>query len=265
MASKKLIALIQARMGSTRLPGKVLMDIAGHPVLWHIWNRLKTIPEVDEVVVATSTESANQKLTDFCAAAGIPFFAGHEDNVLDRFYHAAKAHAATAVMRVTGDCPLIDPGTSQRVIRAFLEASPPVDYTATAAGALAFKETHGRFPDGVDTEVFSFAALERAWHEAAEGLDKGESVTSYIWRHPDRFTVQKVFNTTDLGQLRWTLDRPEDLEFVRQVYAALYVPGQPFGLEDVLALMRRRPELQEINRCWVGQEKYGTHYQNTTS
>jgi spore coat polysaccharide biosynthesis protein SpsF len=183
--------------------------------------------------------------------------------VLDRFYWAGKERGATVLMRVTGDCPLIDPGTSRRVLRTFLEAKPSVDYVATAAGALAFREKQGRFPDGVDTEVFSFAALERAWREAAEGLDKGESVTSYIWRHPDRFTVRKVFHDTDLGQLRWTLDRPEDLEFVRQVYGALYVAGKAFGLQDVLALMHRRPELQEINRCWIGQEKYGTYYQNT--
>lgn len=263
MNKQHVVALIQARMGSTRLPGKVLMDICGQPVIWHIWQRLKSIPELDEVVVATSTETANMELTDYCTQTGIPYFCGNENNVLDRFYRAGQERGATVLMRVTGDCPLIDPGTSRRVLRAFLEATPPVDYVATAAGALAFKEKQGRFPDGVDTEVFSFAALARAWHEAAEGLDKGESVTSYIWRHPDRFTVRKVFNEADLGQLRWTLDRPEDLEFVRQVYRALYKPNQPFGMAEVLALMRQRPELQEINRCWIGQEKYGTYYQNT--
>ncbi len=261
MSKQHVVALIQARMGSTRLPGKVLMDICGQPVIWHIWQRLKSIPELDEVVVATSTEAANQKLTDFCSAAGIPYFSGHEDNVLDRFYHAARQHAATVVMRVTGDCPLIDPGTSRRVLRAFLEAEPPVAYAATNAGVLAHQDKRGSFPDGTDTEVFAFSALERAWHDAADGLDKGEAVTSYIWRHPELFRSVKVYHTTDLGHLRWTLDRPEDLEFVRRVYGALYKPGSIFGLDDILALLQREPEIARINQQWVGQEKYEKYYQ----
>jgi spore coat polysaccharide biosynthesis protein SpsF (cytidylyltransferase family) len=261
MSKQHVVALIQARMGSTRLPGKVLMDICGQPVIWHIWQRLKSIPELDEVVVATSTEPANVALTDYCAQAGIPFFRGNENNVLDRFYWAGKERGATVLMRVTGDCPLIDPGTSQLVLRTFLSAAPPYDYVATKAGVLAHQALEGRFPDGTDTEVFSFAALERAWRDASEGLDKGESVTSYIWRNTELFRVHKVAHSSDLGRMRWTLDQPEDLEFVRRVYAALYRPGRVFGLEDIVSLLQREPALAHINQQWVGQEKYGKYYQ----
>jgi len=260
-AKKRIIALIQARMGSTRLPGKVLMDICGHPVLWHIANRLKQVPEIDEIVVATSIGRENNVLEKFCHDENISCFRGSENEVMDRFYQAAKYYKAEIVVRVTADCPLIDPESVRLAIRTFLDTSAQFDYVSLAKGAAVFKQKVNKYPDGTDVEVVSFSALERAWQEATEPLDRGESVFSYIWRRKNVFRCLHIPFSADLSNYRWTLDCPEDLEFIRQIYGKLYRSGYCFSMIDVIRLLEAEPVLLKINKVGIGKEAYEKYWQ----
>ncbi|NQS89067.1 glycosyltransferase family protein [Patescibacteria group bacterium] len=258
--NKRIVAIIQARIGSTRLSGKILMDICGYPVIWHIWNRLKNISEIDEIVVATSREQANDILERFCVSENISYFRGSENEVLDRFYQAAKCYHADIIIRITGDCPLIDPQSISIAIQRFLKSETGLDYVGLATGAGVFGKKVNKFPDGTDAEVIAFEALERAWSEATDSLDRGEAVTSYIWRNKDIFKCEMIYCERDLGHLRWTLDRPEDLEFVRKVYKRLYNSDKCFSMFDVLKLLEDEPALAEINKNWIGKENYEKYY-----
>ncbi|MDP2601854.1 MAG: aminotransferase class III-fold pyridoxal phosphate-dependent enzyme [Deltaproteobacteria bacterium] len=231
-----VVAIIQARMGSTRLPGKVLADIAGRPMLWHIVGRVRRASTVGRVVIATSTARADDPVEEFCRAHEIACFRGSETDVLDRYYQAARESAADTVVRVTGDCPLIDPQVIDRVVAVFL--AEECDYATNT-----FRYT---YPDGLDTEVFSFAALESAWRQAARPAER-EHVTPYL-KTSGLFQVRNVENEIDLSKrnLRWTVDEPSDLEFARAVYARLGSCGV-FGYRDVVRLQEEEPDLYQIN------------------
>lgn len=241
-----ILAIIQARMGSTRLPGKVLADICGKPMLWHVWNRVRTVPSVDKAVVATSVNQADDPVVDFCMRHEIGYFRGNEADVLDRFYQAAKTFCADGVVRITADCPLIDPGVVDRVVRVYLGGD--YDYVSNTL--------RYTYPDGLDTEVLTFAALEAAWREARLPLER-EHVTPYL-RLSGRFRVLNVENEKGLpkGYLRWTVDEPADLEFVRAVYLRLGSNGQPFGWSDILHLLDKEPHLMGINQGIICNEGY---------
>lgn len=257
---KKIVILLQARMGSSRLPSKVMIDICGQPVIWHIVNRLKTVPEADEVVVATSVNPENKVLEELCRNKDIACFRGSENEVLDRFYNASQYYKADIIVRVTGDCPLIDPGSISMAIRAFLEADGAFDYIALATGAVSFKEIVKKFPDGTDTEIVSFQALERAWKEAADQIDRGESALSYIWRRPDMFKCKTIPFLWDAGEMRWTLDYEEDLTFIKKVYEKLYRPDYCFSMMDVMKLLEKEPYLSDINKCRISGKNYEKYY-----
>lgn len=245
MKRLKTVAIVQARLGSTRLPGKVLADIAGQPMLWHVIQRLRRATALDDIWVATSEQASDDALAAYCAAQGFAVFRGSEEDVLDRYYQAARAAAADFVVRITADCPLLDPAVVDKVVRAFDSARH--DYVANV-----FRYT---YPDGLDTEVFSFAALERAWHEAVPGPER-EHVT-VLMRTSGRFrTGANVEHTTDLSrrQLRWTVDTAADLAFVRRVFAAF--GDQPFGLEEVLGLLEKNPTLTQMNESSIRNEGY---------
>ena len=241
-----IAAIVQARMGSTRLPGKTLMDLAGRPLLGHLVDRARRIPGLDAVVVATTDRPADRAILDFAAAEGLPVYAGSENDVLDRFHQAADRFGVSVVVRVTPDCPLLDPTVAGLVLKRFLDAGGGLDYASNTQPPT--------FPDGQDTEVFSAAALARAWREARLPSER-EHVTPYIWKHPDRFRLASVRHAEDLSALRWTVDEPADLDFVRAVHARLGAQGT-FGMEDVLALLRREPALLEINRSLTRNEGY---------
>lgn len=238
-----VVAIIQARMSSTRLPGKIMADIAGRPMLWHVVNRVNQAKMVDKVVLATTTEKADDSVADFCAANGITCFRGSEMDVLDRFYWAARENLAHAVVRITSDCPLTDPDVIDRVVTEFQESGS--DY---AANCIRYT-----YPHGLDVEVFTFEVLEKAWREAKKPTER-EHVTPYI-RFSNRFTVRRVEQNKDLSSHRWTVDESADLEFVRQVYAH-FAPKRNFRLKDVLGLLRDKPELSEINRGIIMHEAY---------
>lgn len=242
-----IVAIIQARMGSTRLPGKVLLDLQGQPLLWHVVQRVRQAQTVDQVVIATSETTPNEAIVDFSEGqqAKVLCFRGSEDDVLDRYYQAARWIQADLIVRVTADCPLIDPTVIDRVVTAHVQSD--YDYTSNTI--------ERTYPDGLDTEVFTFAALTRAWQEA-KLLSEREHVTPYIWKNDDIFTIQQVTQAQDWSHLRWTVDEPEDLTFARNVYHHLYQPEPTFLMEDVIELLKVRPELAEINQGFVTNEGY---------
>ncbi len=239
-------------MGSSRLPGKIVQLVAGRPMLWHIVDRLRHAPGVTKVVVASTTAEADAPVHALCAELGVPSFAGSELDVLDRFYRAAEAHGADPILRITADCPFVDPELVGRVLALYETGA--YHYTAAATGCVAFY-THGwKYPDGLDVECFSFAALATAHREATVRSDR-EHVTPYLYR-TKRFHVGLVPAAGDWGALRWTVDHAADLDLVRRVYDALYRPDHPFGMRDILEHVTKHPELSRLNESFIGHEGY---------
>lgn len=235
----KIVAIIQARMGSTRLPGKVMKLILDKPViLWDI-DRVSLSKLIDEVVIALPDGGENDIIVATVKKYNdeIIITRGSEDNVLERYYHAAVQANAEVVVRITSDCPLIDPVVADSVIDFFLNND--CDYCSNT-----LVQT---YPRGLDTEVFSFSALERAYNEAKEEYEK-EHVTPYILENPDKFRLFNVPNNTDLSHFRWTLDTQEDFEFIKAVYEKIYPKKQHFLMNDVLDLLNKEPDLIEINK-----------------
>jgi len=239
-----VVAVVQARMGSRRLPGKSLADIEGKPMLWHVVERVKRARLVDRVVVATSTQPADNAIEEMCHAHGIACYRGSENDVLDRFYHAARGERAAKVVRITADCPLMDPEVIDQVVRRFERGD--LDYASNAMVR--------SYPDGLDTEVFSFAALECAWHEASKTSER-EHVTPYL--RSEKFRTANVENhSICLSQhYRWTVDEAEDLEFIRSVYRA-FREKRNFGMNDVLELLEKNPGLEKMNSEIVSNRGY---------
>jgi spore coat polysaccharide biosynthesis protein SpsF (cytidylyltransferase family) len=235
----RVIAVVQARLGSTRLPGKALAPVAGRPMLAHVLARAAAVPGVDRVVLATTVSPEDDALVEVARGAGAAWVRGSAEDVLDRFRSAIEAHPADAVVRVTGDCPLLDPAVSGLVLAEYLRRPDALDYASNVHPPT--------YPDGLDTEVVSRAALEAAWREARLGSDR-EHVTPFIWRQPGRFRLASVAGAPDLSGLRWTVDDARDLALVRAVHDALAPDGRRlFGLGEVLDLLRARPDLTSIN------------------
>lgn len=252
------VIIIQARMGSSRMPGKVLRLLAGRPMLAHIVERVAQANGVGKVVVATSDQPADKQIIEFCEASGIACFAGNELDVLDRFYQAALAFGADPVVRITADCPLADPLVIADLLALF--ESGNYDHVGVATGAGALFANGGRFPDGLDAECMRFAALERAWKEARVATDR-EHVTPYIWRQPAEFKLAQLKSKEDYSTLRLTVDNEQDFDVIEQIYKALYSSLRPFLLADVLAFLESHPDIAGINRQFVGQEGYAELWQ----
>ena len=234
----KVVAIIQARMGSTRLPGKVLTDLAGEPMLARVVERTGRAETLDEVVVATTVETADAAIVELCAARGWPCFRGRQDDVLDRYYRVAVEHQADVVVRITSDCPLIEPGVVDRVAGVFLRNQPNVDYASNTLEPRTF-------PRGLDTEVMRFDALERAWLNAKDTPSR-EHVTSYIHGHPEQFRLVAVRNDVDYSHMRWCVDTPEDRDFAVRVYE--HFGHGRFSWQEVLAVLQDHPRWMELNR-----------------
>lgn len=232
----KIVAIIQARMGSVRLPGKVMLDLEGDSVLARVVARVKRARTIGEVMVATSDGAGDDVIVAECKRLAANVFRGDEHDVLDRYYQAAKFARAEIVVRITADCPLLDPETTDSTVSKFLEQRP--DYASNALVRT--------YPRGLDTEVFTFAALEQVWREATERYQRAH-VTPYIFQNPERFRVLAIQGQRDYSGFRWTLDTREDLEFLRAVYARF--PGRDdFGWSEVLSVLEREPYLSELNR-----------------
>lgn len=243
----KTVAIVQARMGSTRLPGKVLKPLAGKPMLWHVLRRALAAKKIDEVVLATTTAPEDRALEPVAHALGVRVVFGHPTDVLDRYYQAARASGAEAVARVTADCPFLDAGVVDACVELFQRSGK-------AYASNAIKRT---FPDGLDVEVFSFAALEAAWKEASLASER-EHVTPFIWKNPGRFPAAELVRETDLSALRWCVDNPEDLALAQAVCAELGRDGRLFGYHELLQFIEKRPDLAALNagiNCNEGYEK----------
>lgn len=225
-------------MGSTRLPGKVLEIVAGKPVLWHLFNRLKRSKEIHSTVLATSESPSDDVLQSFAKEFKIPCFRGDEKNVLDRYYRAATKFKGGVVVRITGDSPLIDPKIADKVIRKHLSSG--ADYTSNS-----IKKT---YPIGLAVEVFRYAALKKA-NERAEHSYEREHVTPYFYLHPEKFKIQSLEAVGKLRRpdLRLTLDTAEDLALIKKIFGELYRPGRIFYTEDIIDLLDRKPRLAKIN------------------
>lgn len=232
----KVVAIIQARMGSTRLPGKVLQDIGGDTMLARVVRRTQRASLLDDILVATTTKAADDAIVAECNRLHVPVYRGSEDDVLDRYYQAARMTQPDAVVRITSDCPLIAPDVIDKVIAAFARNWP--DYASNF-----IKRT---YPRGLDTEIIRFAVLEQAWQAAAESYQRAH-VTPYIHQQPDKFRLLSVENETDYSHYRWTVDTPDDLTFVQMVYSRLG-NDDSFSWLDALDLLRREPSLAELNR-----------------
>ncbi|MBZ5666752.1 MAG: glycosyltransferase family protein [Acidobacteriia bacterium] len=249
----KTVAIIQARMGSNRLPGKVLRPILGKPMLWYIVRRVRAVPLIDEVVVAIPDGPTDEELRKFCAANDIAHFSGSELDVLDRFYRAAQQHSADPVLRITADCPLVDPELVEKLISKY--RSGGYDYAAVSAGADASRTEGGCFPDGMDAECFNFASLEKAWKEAQDPRDR-EHVTRFIWRRKGLFRCTKLMADREYHHLRLTVDYPQDFEVASRIYKRLFREDRIFHLSDIVDLLEREPEIIKPNEHLVEGQHY---------
>jgi glutamate-1-semialdehyde aminotransferase/spore coat polysaccharide biosynthesis protein SpsF (cytidylyltransferase family) len=239
-----IVAIVQARMGSSRLPGKTVADVAGQPLLLHVVERVRNARRVDKVVVATTNQSSDDPIAALCQAEKVQYFRGSENDVLDRFYKTAQANSADIVVRITADCPLIDPEVIDNVVARFQVGD--CDYVSNIV--------RYTYPDGLDTEVFSFAALERAWREAKKPSER-EHVTPYLRTEKFRTANVESESPVPLGKYRWTVDHPADLEFVRRIYEA-FSGNEQFGYQDIFHLLRERPELATIQAETITNEGY---------
>ena len=238
-----IIALVQARTGSSRLPGKVLAPLAGRPMIEHVLRRTAQ-SAVQETVLVTSDTAPDDALAAAVGDMGFPVRRGNLHDVLDRYHQAAVASRADVVVRITGDCPLIDPEVIDRCIAAFRQGA--FDYVSNAYPSPSF-------PDGLDVEVFSCDALEQAWREGKKPSER-EHVTPYIWNRPRLFRLGSVACAEDLSSLRLTVDEEADLLFMRKVFAA--INSETARLQDILDLLRHRPQLCSVNAGILRNEGY---------
>ncbi len=232
-----ILAILQARMSSSRLPGKVLMPILGKPMLFFQIERVLRSNLLDKLVIATSNDSSDDPIESFCEGNGVECFRGSLNNVLDRYYRCAEKFKPDTVVRLTGDCPLADPEVIDSTVRYFIDNN--CDYVTNGG-----KEP--TFPDGLDVEVFTFESLRESW-ENAELPSEKEHVTQYIKRHPGRHKLGVYKNQQDFSGLRWTVDEPRDFELVSKIYKELYPNNFYFTTDDIITLFKRKPDLAAIN------------------
>lgn len=258
----RIVAIIQARMASSRLPGKVLLDIEGQPMLARTVERARRARTVERVVVATTIDPSDDAVAALCAQRGYLLYRGSMHDVLDRYYQAASAFQAEVVVRITADCPLLDPDLVDATVCALWGQT----WSGTSSALGAVQETvydfttnrlpppWGRtYPIGLDTEVCTFAGLERAWREADQPHQR-EHVMPYFYEQPGRYRIYQLNHDMDYGALRWTVDTSEDLAFARAIYAH-FKKHDDFTWLDVLALLQREPELAKLN-SGVQHKKY---------
>jgi len=256
----RIIAIIQARRASSRLPDKVLLDIAGQPMLIQVYERTCMASTIDQTVIATTTDPADDAIQALCEQRGYPVCRGSVQDVLDRYYQTAHFYNAQVVVRITADCPVIDPDVIDVTVNSFLgiENTPHANLATMTEYPYDFAANRlpppwGRtYPIGLDTEVCSYEALETAWFEADDAHQR-EHVMPFFYEHPERFRILHVTHKPDYGHLRWTVDTPEDLELIRQIYS--HFPGRnDFSWFEILDLIERKPELATINASVVHKD-----------
>ena len=243
---KKLI-IVQARMTSTRLPGKVMEVVCGKPLLEHIIDRLKRVKYADRIVIATTVNETDDIIVELCEKLDISYYRGSEEDVLGRYYETAVEYGGDIIIRITSDCPVIDPDVVDSLINFYIKNIKLYDYVSNT-----MKRT---YPMGMDVEVFSFRLLNEAYANAYDPFDR-EHVTPFIKMRPQQFRLYNILYWTDMSRYRWTLDTPEDLELISKIFDALFYQNPSFSLKDMLDQMERTPEWETIN-AHVETKKYG--------
>lgn len=236
----KIVLIIQARMTSTRLPGKVLKTVLGKPLLAYQLERLRRVKSADGLVVATTTNDTDEPIVALCQELGVAVYRGSETDVLSRYYEAAQVHQADAIVRVTSDCPLIDPDVLETLIQFYRAHADQYDYVSNSLG------DPPTFPRGLDTEVFSMNALAEA-HTCATHPAEREHVTPYLYRRPEYYRLHGITHPVNLSHHRWTVDTPEDFELIERILSALYPINPRFGMADVLALLEEHLDWMALN------------------
>jgi len=235
-----ILGVLQARMSSTRLPGKVLKQVLGKPLLELQIERLRRSCRLEKLVLATSDRPEDSPIEELCKKLSVTCFRGSLEDVLDRVYRAALVYSPTAILRLTADCPLADPTLIDKLVRFFELGN--YDYASNTLDRT--------WPDGLDAEITRFETLHAAWTDASSAHDR-EHVTPYIYLHPERFSLGSLTQDTDYSHLRWTVDDPIDFQLIEQIYAALYPSSANFTTQDVLRLLESRPDLKVLNAAWV--------------
>jgi len=252
-ANLSIVTVIQARKGSSRLPGKVMMPVMEEPLLVRMAERVKAARLAGTIVVATTQEAGDDAIEELCNKYGYNCFRGHSTDLLDRHYQAALPYDPDAVIKIPSDCPLIDPAVINKVISYFLKNAGDFDFVSNLHPAT--------YPDGNDVEIMTRAAMEKAWREARKDFER-EHTTPYIWERPELFRIANVEWETGLDYSmshRWTIDYAEDYDFIRRVYEELYPANPLFGLQDILNLLEQKPEIYEINSKFAGVNWYRNH------
>jgi spore coat polysaccharide biosynthesis protein SpsF len=249
----KILIIIQARTGSTRLPGKIFLPLADKPLLLRIVERVNAVQTPKEIVVATSEDEADDPVNDLCILEGIDVYRGHPTNLLDRHYKAALNYEPDVVVKIPSDCPLIDPKIIDKVLHFYIHNADKYDYVSNLHPAT--------YPDGNDVEVMPFDTLYKAWVSAGKQYEL-EHTTPYIWENPDLFRIGNVLWETGENYSmthRFTIDYIEDYVFIKFIFEELYPVNPLFSLDDILELLSLKPELMEINRKYAGVNWYRNH------
>lgn len=249
----KIVTVIQARMGSSRLPGKVMLPLAGKPLILRMYERVSYSKFAGEIVIAATEDSSDNDLVKLCQQNKINVFRGHSLDLLDRHYKTAKKFNAEAVIKIPSDCPLIDPEIIDKVILYYISNREKFDFVSNLHPP--------SYPDGNDVEIMSFEALENAWLNAKKDFER-EHTTPYIWENPDKFRIGNVLWETGLDfsmTHRFTIDYKEDYEFINKVYEELYDVNNRFGLKDILFLLENKPLIKKINEMYAGVNWYRNH------
>lgn len=235
---EKIIAVIQARMGSTRLPGKVLADIEGKPLIWHIYNRLQKISTISEIIISTTTKLKDKPLIEFAKKEKISYYAGSEDDLIDRIYKTGEKFDCDIIVKINADCPLIDINMIENGIKKFLTSKRKPDLVTNCV-----EET---FPEGMQYAIFNFKTLENLWNTLNEGFWR-EFFYRFMIENQNKYFIINLKNNKDLSKLRWTVDYEEDLEFVKIIYNKLFSKNEFFGMNEILNLLDKNPEFKKIN------------------
>jgi len=236
--------IIQARMNSNRLPGKVMLPLEGKPVLWHVLNRVKHCKKVKRVILATSTEKEDRKLKKVADGLNVSVYFGSLNDVLSRYYNAAKKYKLDFIVRITADCPVIDPGVVDEVVERAVKGG--YDYYGLA----------GKFPQGLDVTVYSYKALEIAYKEAKLPSEREHVAGAFLAQHKDRFKTGCYRKFKNRRYYRWTLDEPRDYEFLKIIFRELYKSRKIFNYKDIYRLLKRKPEIMKINAGIIRNEGY---------
>ena len=234
----KVVAIIQARMGSSRLPGKVMMQLGGKVVLKRVVDRVAAADGIDAIIVATTNSSQDDVIADFCKLQNFNCYRGEEDDVLERYFQAAKFRKADVIVRITADCPLLDHEVLSDMVKVFKdmrESGENIDYLRNSG-----------FPRGLDVEIFTYQALAKARSATKKDYER-EHVTPYFYQHPECFRLADYKSPVDQSNLRWTLDTPEDLAFICKVYAAFSDRDGAFSTSEIHELINRQPAIKMIN------------------